>query len=139
MIDLVKHAPHTPGSAQGSPRQRAVDTGMALTLLCLILGLWRDKPGWFVAAATFLVVNMTWPMAYAPAARVWFGLSGLLGSVMSRVILTLVYFAVLTPVGLLRRALGKDSLKLHAFKTGQGSVFHVRSGAFTAKDLTMPF
>ncbi len=137
MIDLVKHAQHGPG--QGSPRQRAVDTGMALTLICLILGLWRDRPGWFVAATTLLVVNMTWPMAYAPAAKLWFGLSALLGSVMSRVILTLVYFAVLTPMGLLRRALGKDTLKLRAFKSGADSVFHTRSGAFTAKDLTTPF
>ncbi len=137
MIDLVKHAQHGPG--QGSPRQRAVDTGMALTLICLILGLWRDRPGWFVAATTLLVVNMTWPMAYAPAAKLWFGLSALLGSVMSRVILTLVYFAVLTPMGLLRRALGKDTLKLRAFKSGTDSVFHTRSGAFTAKDLTTPF
>lgn len=137
MIDLVKQS--APGHAQGSPRQRASDTGMALTLLCLILGLWQGVPGWFVAATTLLVVNMTWPMAYAPAARVWFGLSALLGSVMSRVILSLAYFLVLTPVGLLRRALGKDSLKLRAFKSGTDSVFHTRSGAFTAKDLTTPF
>ena len=135
MIDLVKHAPHTAGSL----RQRAVDTGMALTLICLILGLWGGRPGWFVAATTFLVVNMTWPMAYAPVARLWFGLSALLGSVMSRVILTLVYFTVLTPMGLLRRALGKDSLRLRAFKSGPDSVFHTRSGAFTAQDLTTPF
>ena len=137
MIDLVKHAPNA--QHQGSARQRAVDTGMALTLICLILGLWRGTPGWFVSATTLLVVNMTWPMAYAPAAKVWFGLSALLGSVMSRVILTIVYFAVLTPMGLLRRALGKDTLKLRAFKSGPDSVFHVRSGAFTPKDLTTPF
>lgn len=139
MIDLVKHASHAPGAGQGSPRQRAADTGMALTLICLILGLWRDRPGWFVAATTLLVVNMTWPMAYAPAARIWFGLSAALGQIMSKVILTLVYFAVLTPMGLLRRALGKDTLRLQAFKKGAGSVFHARSGAFTAKDLTTPF
>lgn len=137
MIDLVKHVPHDQN--QGSARQRAVDTGMALTLICLILGLWRGTPGWFVSATTLLVVNMTWPMAYAPAARLWFGLSGLLGAVMSKVILTLAFLAVVTPMALIRRALGKDSLRLKAFKSGQGSVFHARSGRFTPKDLTTPF
>lgn len=137
MIDLVKHTPHDQN--QGSARQRAVDTGMALTLICLILGLWRGTPGWFVSATTLLVVNMTWPMAFAPASRLWFGLSALLGSVMSKVILTLAFFAVVTPMALIRRALGKDSLRLRAFKSGPDSVFHARSGAFTPKDLTTPF
>lgn len=137
MIDLVKHAPHA--QDQGSARQRAVDTGMALTLICLILGLWRGTPGWFVSATTLLVVNMTWPRAYAPAAKVWFGLSALLGSVMSKVILSLAFFCVVTPMALIRRALGKDSLKLGAFKSGPDSVFVVRSGRFTPKDLTTPF
>jgi hypothetical protein len=136
MIDLVKHTAHAPA---GSEKQRCVDTGMALTLLCLIIGLARGRDGWFMAAAALLVVNMTAPRVFAPAAKVWFGLSALLGSVMSRVILSLAYYLVLTPVGLLRRALGKDTLRLAAFKQGQGSVFHERSGAFTASDLKTPF
>lgn len=137
MIDLVKHSAHA-GPA-GSARQRAVDTGMALTLICLIIGLVRGTTGWFAAAAAILVVNMTAPKVFGPASKLWFGLSGLLGAVMSKVILTLVYFLVLTPVGLLRRALGKDTLRLAAFKKGADSVFIVRSGPFTPADLKTPF
>ena len=137
MIDLMKHAAH-PGPA-GSSRQRAVDTGMALTLICLIIALVTRKPGWVVSATTLLVVNMTAPMLFAPASKLWFGLSAVLGAVMSRVILSLVFFLVLTPVGLIRRAMGKDTLKLAAFKQGTASVFHVRTGNFTPADLKTPF
>jgi hypothetical protein len=137
MIDLVKHAPVV--EAAGSVRQKSVDTGMALTLLCLIAYLVTDRPGWVVSATTLLVVNMTAPKLFAPASKLWFGLSAVLGAVMSRVILTLVFFLVLTPVGLLRRAMGKDTLKLAAFKQGAGSVFVTRGERITAADLKSPF
>jgi len=137
MIDLVKHSAHA--DAPASSRQKAVDTGMALTLICLIIGLLRAKTGWFAAATVILVVNMTAPKVFGPASKIWFGLSGLLGAVMSKVILTLVYFLVLTPMGLARRALGKDTLKLAAFKKGAASVFHTRTGPFTPADLKAPF
>jgi hypothetical protein len=137
VIDLVKQ--HAPAPGDSSARARAVDTGMAATLLCLLAGFFTGKLGWFYSAATVLVVNMTWPTAFVPASKLWFGFSALLGSVMSRVILSLVYYFVLTPVGLLRRALGKDTLKLAAFKAGTASVFLSRAGRFTPKDLTTPF
>lgn len=137
MIDLVKQ--HAAPGETSSVRSRAVDTGMAATLMCLLAGFYTGKPGWFYSATTVLVVNMTWPTAFVPASKVWFGFSALLGSVMSRVILGLVYYVVLTPVGLLRRALGKDTLKIAAFKSGTGSAFLTRSGRFAPQDLTTPF
>jgi energy-coupling factor transporter transmembrane protein EcfT len=137
MIDLVKHTPET--ASAGSARQRAVDTGMALTLICLIAALVTHRPGWVMLATGVLVLNMTAPKAFGPASKLWFGLSGVLGAVMSRVILSLVFFLVLTPVGLFRRAMGKDTLKLAAFKQGTGSVFVVRTERFTPADLKTPF
>ena len=137
MIDLVKHTPETDNA--GSARQRAVDTGMALTLLCLIAALVTHKPGWVALATGVLVLNMTAPKVFGPASKLWFGLSAVLGAVMSRVILSLVFFLVLTPMGLIRRAMGKDTLKLAAFKKGTASVFVTRTGAFTPADLKTPF
>jgi len=137
MIDLVKHSSHAPPASDS--RQKAVDTGMAITLICLIIGLWRANTGWFVSAAAILVINMTMPNVFRPASRLWFGFSGFLGGIMSRVILAAVYYTVLTPVGLLRRAMGKDSLKIAAFKKSSDSVFLERSTPFTAADLKTPF
>jgi len=137
MIDLVKHAPHA--APNGSARQRAVDTGMALTLICLIVGFIRGTTGWFALATAILVVNMTAPKVFGPAAKVWFGLSALLGAVMSKVILTIIYFLVLTPMGLMRRALGKDTLRLSDFKKGTDSVCVARTGPITPSDLKTPF
>ncbi|MES9994772.1 SxtJ family membrane protein [Desulfovibrio aminophilus] len=118
---------------------QAVDTGMALVLICLLLGLFRERAGWFWIAAGLLVLNMTIPTIFRPAARVWLGLAHLLGSVMSRVLLTLVFFLVVTPVGLLRQALGKDTLRLREFKKDDTSVFQTRNTTFEPADLERPY
>ena len=60
------------------------------------------------------------PRIYRPVAVFWLGFSDLLGAVMSKILLSIVYFAVVTPIGILRRLAGKDSLKLRAFKARQG-------------------
>lgn len=134
---------HAPGKTEIFPRRiskaQAVDTGMALVLVCLLLGLFRERPGWFMAAAALLVVNMTVPALFKPAATVWLGLAHLLGGVMSRVLLTLVFALVVTPVGLLRRAMGRDTLRLTQFKKDDSSVFQVRDTTFSAPDVEQPF
>jgi hypothetical protein len=44
-----------------------------------------------------------------------------------------------TPIGLVRRALRNDSLRLRAFKAGDESVMVVRNHTFTAGDLEKPY
>jgi hypothetical protein len=82
---------------------------------------------------------MTAPQVLRPVAIVWFGLANIVGAVVSRVVLAAVFGLVVTPIGLLRRALGKDSLRLRGFKAGNGSVMVVRNQTFTAGDLERPF
>lgn len=121
-----------------SPAQ-ARDTGMALTLLCLLGGYFWQAQGLVFAAIVLLVLTMVWPRAFRPLAVLWFGFSHFLGTLMSRVILTLLFFGLVTPIGLLRRALGADVLQLKKWKNGQDSVFQVRNARVTQKDLQAPY
>ena len=126
-------------SPRNMTRRQAVDSGLALVLIVLLIA-WLGKPAWAVPTAVGLVLLlMAWPSAYKPFACLWLGLSHVLGAVMSRVMLTVVFFLVVTPVGLLRRALGKDSLRLKAFKSGNDSVFKIRDHAIRASDLEHPY
>jgi hypothetical protein len=120
-------------------KEQAKDTGMAVVLILLIVWYFNRREGLILAAAIAHVLNMIAPQIYRPAAVVWFGLSHLLGSVVSRVVLGLVFFAVVTPVALIRRAMGKDSLRLKAFKAGRGSVMQVRDHTYTGKDIEKPY
>lgn len=121
-----------------SPEQ-ARDTGLALTLLCLLLDYFWQVQSLRSAAVVLLVTTMVWPRAFRPLAGLWFGLSHFLGTIMSRVILTLLFFGLVTPIGLLRRALGADVLQLKKWKNGQESVFQVRGELVTRKDLQAPY
>lgn len=120
-------------------RDQARDTGMALALICLIVFLATQQKRYVTFGVLVLLADMICPAIYKPAAKIWFGFSGILGAVMSKVILTLTFFFVLTPVGVLRRLSGKDPLRLRAFKRDQSSVFRAREHTFTAADIEQPY
>jgi hypothetical protein len=120
-------------------KEQSKDTGMALVLICLLL-LLRGRVGFLYAALVLQVINMTAPQLFRPAAAVWFALSHLLGSVMSRILLTAVFFVIVTPLGWFRRVvLRTDTLQLNGFKQSRESVMHTRNHTFTAKDIEHPF
>ena len=61
-------------------------------------------------AGVFVMFAVAAPQALRPVYLVWMGIAIALGFVMTRVILTIVFFVVITPIGLIMRALGKDPL-----------------------------
>jgi len=77
--------------------------GWALTPWAVVLG----GPG--LVLMTFGLVA---PRVLRPVYKVWMGLAVVLGFVMTRVILTLVFVGLVIPIGLVLRLVGKDLLRL---------------------------
>ena len=120
-------------------RDQSRDTGMAMVLL-LLLGLIQwGRSELLIAAFIVHIVNMIVPQVFRPVAVLWFGLAHLLGAVASRLLMFIVFAVVVTPIGVMRRALGKDTLRLRAFRAGNESVMVVRNHTFTASDLEKPY
>lgn len=119
-------------------KKEASDTGMALVLICLIVFLVTGTRQWVLGAAGLLLLNMTWPMAFKYPAKLWLGLSHALGTVMSKLILSLLFGVLVTPVGLVRRLMGRDSMQLKSWKKPE-SAFVVRDHQYTANDIEHPF
>jgi hypothetical protein len=115
------------------------DTGMAMVLLFLILRVCLYRELYLYLAIALQIVTMTLPQVFKPIAVVWLGLSNLMGSVVSKVLMSIVFFAVVTPIGFLRRLFGHDSLKLRAFKASGESVMWERNHRFTARDMERPY
>ncbi len=120
-------------------KDQARDTGLAMVLLGLILGFLADAKGFFTLSILLVVLTMVVPGIYRPVAFVWLGLSQIVGTVVSRILLTLVFFVVVLPVGLFRRAAGKDSLQLAKFHQGRESVMRVRDHVFGPADIDKPY
>jgi hypothetical protein len=112
---------------------------MAMVLICLLLGYWGKFPKFLPVSLVLLILTMAWPKAFTPLAGLWFGLSHLLSSVVSRVILTVLFFLVVTPIGLIRRLTGADALQLKKWKQGRDSVFVIREGPVQGKDMLNPY
>lgn len=120
-------------------KEQSRDTGMALVMLLLILYVslkWREL---LFGAMALHVLTMTAPQMFRPFAVVWLGLSDLLGAVISKILMSIVFFAVVTPIGVIRRLAGKDSLKLRDFKASDDSVMLTRNHVFTGADLERPY
>jgi hypothetical protein len=92
--------------------------GLVMTLAfgaITALLVWRGRssaPYFGALAVLFLVWGLALPRTLAPIERVWMAFSRALSVVMTYVILTVVFFLVITPMGLLLRLMGKDLLQL---------------------------
>ncbi len=83
-------------------------------LLLAGLFLWYRGVSWYPAllwiGGPLVAVGTAVPLAVKPFYYAWMSLAVVLGFVMTRVILTLFFFLVLTPVGLFFRLVGRDPL-----------------------------
>jgi len=120
-------------------KDQSRDTGMAMVLLALLLGFLSEKEWFFPLAAVLLVITMAVPAVYRPAAFVWLGLSHLLGTIVSRILLTAVFFVVVFPVGFFRRMMNVDSLQLRKFGRGKESVMKIRDHVYAPSDIDKPY
>jgi len=118
---------------------QAKNTGMAMVLIFLIIAVLSRKQYVVVVAMIVLALNMVYPMIYRPVARFWLGLSQLLGMIVSKVILTVIFFVIVTPVGLIRRLAGSDTLRIKIWKKGNSSVFKIRDHTYAKEDMETPY
>ncbi|MDH3392530.1 MAG: SxtJ family membrane protein [Desulfobulbaceae bacterium] len=118
---------------------QAKDTGLAMVLILLLLAHFGKFHASLLPAIVVLVITMTWPAFFAPLAKLWFGLSHLLGGVVSKVLLTIVFFLVATPIAFLRRLGGADAMRRKDWKGGGQSAFVERGHEFSRKDLETPY
>ena len=120
-------------------RDESRDTGLAMVVLLLIAYLATKRDGLVPAALVVLVLAMSAPWLFRPVAVVWLALARLLGAISSTLLLTLVFFAIVTPIGWVRRLAGKDALRLRAFKASEASAFTTRRQVVVAADLEPPY
>ncbi len=117
----------------------AKDTGLVIVLILLLIAYWKGDLFFILPAIGTLLVAMTVPIVLQPLAVIWYYASTALGSVTNRIVLTVIYWGVLTPVGMVRRWLGFDPMKRKIWKNGTHSVFAERNHIFKSDDLKMPY
>ena len=92
--------------------------GIVFTVFFAIIGLLPLLHGrglrlWALAvSAVFLLLALLVPASLAPANRLWTKFGMLLHHIVSPLALGILFFLVVTPIGLMMRLFGKDPLRL---------------------------
>lgn len=120
-------------------KNQAKDCGMALVLIFLLLGFFTQHEINFKIALVILLLDMIAPIIFYPFAFIWLGFSHLIGTIMSKIILMILYLTLVIPMGFIRKLLGKDTLQLHKFKKGKNSVMINRKHLFVSSDIEKPY
>lgn len=112
---------------------------MAAVLILLLITWFTANIAWVIPAIVALILTMTVPVIFKPLSVLWFGLANALGHVVSTLILSILFFVVLMPIGLIRKMGGADALRLKDWRNGDASAFVVREHLYTAEDLEKPY
>ncbi|MDQ3208745.1 MAG: SxtJ family membrane protein [Gemmatimonadota bacterium] len=83
---------------------------------------WRGSPRSAMVLGTvagaFAIAGLVLPGRLGPVYRGWMGFALLLSKITTPIFMGVVYFVVITPVALLRRAVGGNPLRAHHGATG---------------------
>jgi len=105
----------------GSERSFGIVFAVVFALIGLF-PLWSNAPVriWaLIISGTFLVLAFTFPKSLKALNLVWFKFGMLLHKIVNPLIMGLVFFATIMPIGLLMRALGKRPLNLSFDKSAK--------------------
>ena len=92
--------------------------GVLFFIVFSIIGIWPFLSGggfryWsLIIAIIFLIMGITKSRFLTPLNLAWIKFGMLLGVIIAPILMGIVYFLVVLPIGILMRVLGKDLLKL---------------------------
>lgn len=101
-------------SGRSELRKFGLTVGAAFCILGALF-LWRGKavyPYLFGIGGAVFVLGLAVPAVLKPLQKAWMALAIVLGWIMTRVILSILFFVMVTPIGLVSRLFGKDFLSL---------------------------
>ena len=128
-------------------KEKRLETLAVLAGFCFVVALVKLHKGgsphalklWMEAGVAFLIIGLFVGPLATLIAQLWLKLSHLMGAVMSRLLMSLVFFLVLLPLALLRRVLTRrDELRLKRRADG-ASYYTEETKAYTASDLQFPW
>lgn len=116
----------------GSPRS----FGVVFAVCFAVIGLWPliggEFPRWWSLAVSAVFLGLAWlaPHLLTPLNTAWLKFGGLLHRITNPIIMGLVFFTVVVPMGLVFRLIGKDLLA-RSFDDAADSYWVERSASKT--------
>lgn len=102
-------------------RKFGVTMGLILTLIGFFL-LWKKNDYFeyvFLTAAFFFISGLLLPFLLKPVFKGWMALSVVMGYIMTRVIMVIIFYLMVTPIGLIASLTGKKFLDMKIDKSAK--------------------
>ena len=97
-----------------SDRKFGLTIGAVLAVIAIVRLIFGHShwTWWLGAGVAFALFGLVWPAALHPLNRAWMLLGLVLYKIVNPIVMALLFFSTMTPVGFLMRLCGKDSLRL---------------------------
>ena len=92
--------------------------GIVFFIFFLLISLWlflNDKTLAYlplIISLVFLILGLLNAKILTPLNKIWIKFGEILGSIVSPIVMAIIFFGIVTPTGLLLKFIGKDVLKL---------------------------
>ena len=119
--------------SQEKKRLNVFGYGLAVILGLFALRLWF-KDGWVfqhifyvTAMTTILVLTISCPAFLKPFYRQWMQVAHMIGTLLTQILLTVIFYGLFTPIGIVLRILRKDLLD-RPIETHKSSYWILKEG-----------
>ena len=137
---MSDHRQNIPDLDRHGLRQFSFVTGGILAGLFGVLFPWLFDLGWprwpWIVAGALITVGTIAPLALRPIYKGWMRFGLALSRFTTPIIMGLVFYLIITPIGLLRRLFAADSI---AREFHDDDSYRVPSKKASAKDMERPF
>ena len=97
--------------------------GIVFSIFFLVISLWNFfsdgsiKTWAILIAIVFIIISFVVPKILHPLNKIWFKFGLLIGAIVAPIVMGIIFFAIVTPTGLIMRLIGKDLLNKKINKT----------------------
>ena len=122
-------------SEKSDLRKFGITFGVILLIIAGFL-FWKEKESFqllFTFGVTLFILGIAIPFILKPIYWVWMIFATILGWIMTRVILSLLFYIIVTPIGLIARFFGKQFLELQWDKSKE-SYWNFRTNEHLKKE-----
>ncbi len=122
-------------SEKSDLRKFGITIGVILLIIAGFL-FWKEKESFQILltfGVTLCILGIAIPFILKPIYWVWMIFATILGWIMTRVILSLLFYIIVTPIGLILRFFGKQFLELRWDKS-KGSYWNYRTNEHLKKE-----
>lgn len=113
-------------------KEKSLETLLVLVGALIVVYWIYPKKIYLLIAMAFILIGIVSPFLSEKISWVWMKFAELLGGVMSKILLSLIYYVILVPIALVYRLTQKNHLFL---KRKEGSYYIDRNKKYDPKDI----